>query len=170
MSRPVPTVSTTEEPESLLPGDMRPVERMQRAIRRPSERFRREARQVKREKVAVRLANAAAHLVAWVPGPLRDMAVDMIGAIWIRSTPHYRDNVMANIGQVLGPDVSQRELEQIAKRERCSVRQINLTISLAFLAPDLVRAAVEGRLPRSYFGSGRLADRVHRAMRVASGH
>jgi hypothetical protein len=27
------------------------------------------------------------------------------------------------------------------------VRQINLTLSLAFLAPKLVKAAVEGRLP-----------------------
>jgi site-specific DNA recombinase len=38
--------------------------------------------------------------------------------------------------------------EQIAAREQCSVRHVNMTISLAFLAPDLVRAAVEGRLPR----------------------
>jgi site-specific DNA recombinase len=38
--------------------------------------------------------------------------------------------------------------EQIALRERSSVRHVNLTISLAFLAPQLVRAAVEGRLPR----------------------
>ena len=38
--------------------------------------------------------------------------------------------------------------EQIASRERCSLRHINMTISLAFLAPKLVRAAVEGRLPR----------------------
>jgi site-specific DNA recombinase len=39
-------------------------------------------------------------------------------------------------------------VEQLAKRERCTVRQVNLTLSLAFLAPSLVRAAVEGRLPR----------------------
>ena len=37
---------------------------------------------------------------------------------------------------------------QIAARGRCSVRHVNMTISLAFLAPKLVRAAVEGRLPR----------------------
>ena len=37
---------------------------------------------------------------------------------------------------------------QLAKREQCTVRQINLTLSLAFLAPQLVKAAVEGRLPR----------------------
>ena len=40
------------------------------------------------------------------------------------------------------------DTEQIALRERCSVRHVNMTISLAFLAPKLVRAAVEGRLPR----------------------
>jgi site-specific DNA recombinase len=43
---------------------------------------------------------------------------------------------------------SATDAEQIASRERCSVRQANMTISLAFLAPKLVRAAVEGRLPR----------------------
>jgi hypothetical protein len=37
---------------------------------------------------------------------------------------------------------------QLARRERCTTRQINLTLSLAFLAPQLVKAAVEGRLPR----------------------
>jgi len=36
----------------------------------------------------------------------------------------------------------------LAQREQCTVRQVNLTLSLAFLAPQLVRAAVEGRLPR----------------------
>ena len=39
-------------------------------------------------------------------------------------------------------------VEQLAKRERCTVRQVNLTLLLAFLAPSLVRTAVEGRLPR----------------------
>jgi DNA invertase Pin-like site-specific DNA recombinase len=38
--------------------------------------------------------------------------------------------------------------EQLASRKRCTVRQVNLTLSLAFLAPRLVKAAVEGRLPR----------------------
>jgi hypothetical protein len=37
---------------------------------------------------------------------------------------------------------------QLARRERCTVRQINLTLSLAFLVTQLVKAAVEGRLPR----------------------
>ncbi len=38
--------------------------------------------------------------------------------------------------------------EQIAARHRCSVRHVNMTISMAFIAPGLVKAAVEGRLPR----------------------
>src|SRR5260370_29626563 len=39
---------------------------------------------------------------------------------------------------------SAANIEQIATRQKCSVRQVNMTISLAFLAPDLVKAAVEG--------------------------
>jgi hypothetical protein len=51
-------------------------------------------------------------------------------------------------------------VESIAKREGCSVRQVNMTISLAFLAPALVKAAIEGRLPRGICGIGvtRLRD------------
>ena len=49
------------------------------------------------------------------------------------------------------------DVQQIASRQKCSVRQVNMTISLAFLAPNLVRAAVEGRLPRG-IGVERLRD------------
>ena len=48
-------------------------------------------------------------------------------------------------------------VEQIAAREGCSIRQVNMTISLAFLAPGLVQAAVEGRLPWG-IGVTRLRD------------
>jgi DNA invertase Pin-like site-specific DNA recombinase len=48
-------------------------------------------------------------------------------------------------------------VEQIATRDKCSVRQVNMTISLTFLAPSLVRAAVQGRLPRG-IGVSRLRD------------
>jgi site-specific DNA recombinase len=46
---------------------------------------------------------------------------------------------------------------ELCARENCSVRQVNMTISLAFLAPNLVKAAVEGRLPRG-IGVERLRD------------
>ena len=52
---------------------------------------------------------------------------------------------------------SATNIEKIATRQKCSVRQVNMTISLAFLAPDLVKAAVEGRLPRG-IGVERLRD------------
>ena len=47
--------------------------------------------------------------------------------------------------------------ETIAKREGCSTRKVNMMISLAFLAPDLVKAAIEGRLPHGT-GVTRLTD------------
>jgi site-specific DNA recombinase len=46
---------------------------------------------------------------------------------------------------------------ELCARENCSVRQVNMTISLAFLAPNLVNAAIEGRLPRG-IGIERLRD------------
>jgi len=39
-------------------------------------------------------------------------------------------------------------VEQIAARHKCSIRHVNMTISLAFIAPALVQAAIKGRLPR----------------------
>jgi site-specific DNA recombinase len=47
--------------------------------------------------------------------------------------------------------------ESIAVRESKSERSIRMTLSLAFLSPDLIKAAVEGRLPRG-FGLTRLID------------
>jgi hypothetical protein len=41
-------------------------------------------------------------------------------------------------------------LESIASREDKSGRSIRMTLSLAFLAPEIVKAAVEGRLPRGF--------------------
>jgi len=39
-------------------------------------------------------------------------------------------------------------VNEIAARHKCSVRHVNMTISMAFIAPALVTAALEGRLPR----------------------
>jgi hypothetical protein len=48
----------------------------------------------------------------------------------------------------LGEIVSGAATEQIAARNKCGPRHVNMTISMAFLAPGLVKAAIEGRLPR----------------------
>jgi site-specific DNA recombinase len=52
---------------------------------------------------------------------------------------------------------SKRTIESIAVRESKSERSIRMTLSLAFLSPDLVKAAIDGRLPRG-FGLTRLID------------
>jgi site-specific DNA recombinase len=48
-------------------------------------------------------------------------------------------------------------LESLASREGKSERSIRMTLSLAFLAPDIVKAAVEAGLPPG-FGLKRLVD------------
>jgi site-specific DNA recombinase len=48
-------------------------------------------------------------------------------------------------------------LESLASRQGRTVRSIRMTLSLAFLAPEIVKAAVEGRLSRG-FGLKRLVD------------
>jgi len=48
-------------------------------------------------------------------------------------------------------------IDGIASRQACSKRHVSMTISLAFLAPSLVKAAVEGRLPHGV-GVARLFD------------
>ena len=50
-----------------------------------------------------------------------------------------------------------QSLESLALREGKTERSIRMTLSLAFLAPDIVKAAVEGRLPRGC-GLKRLVD------------
>jgi site-specific DNA recombinase len=63
-------------------------------------------------------------------------------------------------------------IEGIALRETCSKRHVHMIISLAFLAPALVKAAVEGRLPHGV-GVARLFDapvpwsRQHRMLGLA---
>ena len=48
-----------------------------------------------------------------------------------------------------------QSLKSLVLREGKTERSIRMTLSLAFLAPDIIKAAVEGRLPRGY---GRLVD------------
>jgi site-specific DNA recombinase len=52
---------------------------------------------------------------------------------------------------------SSANTETIAERESCGIRKVQMMISLAFLAPHLAKAAIEGRLP---YGMGvvRLCD------------
>jgi hypothetical protein len=59
------------------------------------------------------------------------------------------------LDQILSGSV--KSIEEIARREGCSPRRVNMMLSLAFLAPDLTKAAIDGRLPRG-IGIARLCD------------
>ena len=52
---------------------------------------------------------------------------------------------------------SSHTIESVAAREKKTERSIRMTMSLAFLSPALVKAAIDGRLPRG-FGVKRLTD------------
>jgi len=52
---------------------------------------------------------------------------------------------------------SSQTVESLAAREGKTERSIRMTLSLAFVAPPIVKAAIEGRLPRG-FGVKRLID------------
>jgi len=52
---------------------------------------------------------------------------------------------------------SSQTIESLAAREGKTERSIRMTLSLVFVAPPLVKAAIEGRLPRG-FGVKRLMD------------
>jgi hypothetical protein len=52
--------------------------------------------------------------------------------------------ILLIVATQLGPSTT--TIESIANAAGCSPRKV-MTISLAFLAPDLVKAAIEGRLP-----------------------
>ncbi len=59
------------------------------------------------------------------------------------------------LGEIMTGTVS--DIETIAAREAISERAARMTLSLAFLAPDIVEAAADGILPRG-FGRSRLTD------------
>src|SRR5262249_2424311 len=74
---------------------------------------------------------------------------------WGRYTPGPGHRQCARLDELLAD--ANANAESIAKRERCSIRKVNMTISLAFLTPDLVTAAIAGRLPHG-MGVARLTD------------
>ena len=70
------------------------------------------------------------------------------------SSPRLREDAAGSTSSSPMPTTN---AERIAAREGCSMRKVNMTISLAFLAPNLVKAAIEGRLPHG-MGVARLCD------------
>lgn len=112
-------------------------QRIRSRLRRPSERFRREQPRIHREKLANTLAGIASRIVSWLPDGLRNGIADQIGMIWIRCMPAYKENVIANVGQVLGPDVPRAALERTAEQIfRQSARNFGELLRLRHLTSE----------------------------------
>jgi lauroyl/myristoyl acyltransferase len=65
------------------------------------------------------LSVAIAEALSWcfwlIPAWLRYRLADAAAAVFHRSTNTYRDNVEANVRQVLGPEASDREVKALAR-------------------------------------------------------
>jgi len=66
----------------------------------------------------------------------------------LRDAHHWLDDLTTSANQTI---------ESLAAREGKTERSVRMTLSLAFLCPTLVKAALDGRLPRG-FGTRRLMD------------
>jgi KDO2-lipid IV(A) lauroyltransferase len=114
-----------------------------RVLRRPSDRFRKERPRELRYKLAVGIANVVSRIVAWMPDGLRDWLADRAGDLWIRTTPVYRANVIANVGQVMGPGTPRPTLEAMARNIfRMSARNFGELLRLRHLSPEELIALV----------------------------
>jgi hypothetical protein len=105
--------------------------------------------------------------VPWtLPSPYRKREIIHSGRDANTSARPMRANARAILVDALGESHrwldellsdSDMTLEALALREGKTDRSVRMTLSLAFLAPDIAKAAVEGRLPRGY-GLKRLVD------------
>jgi KDO2-lipid IV(A) lauroyltransferase len=113
-------------------------------LRRPSDRYRREHPRQLRYRLSTGIATVASRFISWLPDGVRDGIADRGGDLWIRLTPAYRANVIANLGQVLGPETSRPQLEAMAKTVfRMSARNFGELLRL----PHLNRQELATLLP-----------------------
>ena len=96
-----------------------------------------------RRREIIQGANEEAGVARPMPHGARAILIDAI-----RKAHRLLDNLLSNPNETI---------EAIASREGKTERSIRMTLSLAFLAPDIVKAAIDGRLPRG-FGLKRLID------------
>lgn len=79
-------------------------------------KFQREERQEFRHLLSVACAIAASWMTRLTPTPLRYWIADRLGELSFRLLPTYRENVRANVRQVVGEGIPQRKLDQIVKQ------------------------------------------------------
>jgi KDO2-lipid IV(A) lauroyltransferase len=137
----MPVTSVAESDELRVVAGGEPV--AGRVLRRPSDRFRRERPRELRYKLATGIADVASRVISWLPDRVRDRFADWIGGIWVRLTPVYRANVIANLGQVMGPETPRPTLEAMARSIfRMSARNFGELLRLRHLEPEELTALV----------------------------
>lgn len=76
-------------------------------------RFRREDKREVRYLLSITIAETLSWLFWMVPTSVRYGIADILSALFHRSTHTYRDNVEANVRQVIGPDISEDHVKAI---------------------------------------------------------
>jgi KDO2-lipid IV(A) lauroyltransferase len=98
--------------------------------------FRREERHELRYQISIAVAEVLSWVFWVVPRPLRYWLADRVGDIFRRSTNTYRDNVEANVSQVLGVD---RESPEVARHVRSIFRISSRNFADVITAPRVMR-------------------------------
>ena len=132
--------------EDAAPGAA--VTGQEHVARRVSDRFRGERPRELRFRLATSMADVISRAVTWAPDWLRDFVADRVGDVWVRLTPIYRANVIANLGQVMGPETSRPELEAMAHKVfRMSARNFGELLRLRHLSTGELAALMPISVP-----------------------
>lgn len=109
-------------------------------------RFRREDKRELRYLLSITIAQAMSWLLWLIPTPVRYVLADLLSTLFHRSTHTYRDNVEANVRQVVGPDLPDGDVKAIAKGIfRISGRNFADLITMPRMGRESLLAAVEPR-------------------------
>lgn len=129
---------------------------MSQGVTSKQPRFHREHKREVRYLLSVAIAEAMSWILWLIPTRLRYLLADLLSALFHRSTHTYRDNVEANVRQVVGPGLSESEVQAIAKGIfRISGRNFTDLITMPRRGRDSLLSAV---VPRA--GSWETIDRA----------
>jgi lauroyl/myristoyl acyltransferase len=78
-------------------------------------KFQREQRREFRYLLSIACAIVASWVTRLTPAPLRYWLADRFGDLFYRTSPTYRDNVRANVRQVLGPNATDNDVERATR-------------------------------------------------------
>ena len=163
---PAPTGKPTNEAEACAAGDSRPSGRVR--IEKTIERIviSDKSVEIRWIELADTIADQPTTMIPWSPQTFfrkREIIqpADRDGAA-LPLRAETRDRLIGNVAKARRwlaeiKATQTTDIDAIAVRENTSPRSARMILSLAFLAPDIVKAAVNGTLPRG-FGAARLTD------------